>query len=131
MADAEANLYSTLTGFAGVQALVNNGDSPQTYRIYPMLMKQDDTLPAIVYQRIVGNRIVVMDDNSGSAPERIVFQITTWAVTSNAANDLMEQVRQAFAAATYEVVPLSNRSMFESDTRLFGMQYDFAMWHRN
>ena len=130
MADAEANLYSTLSGFAGVQALVNNGDSPQTYRIYPMLMKQDDTRPAIVYQRIVGNRVVLLEGNSGSAPERIVFQITAWAVTMQAATGLIEQARQAFAAATYEVVPLSNRSTFESNTRLFGMQYDFAMWHR-
>lgn len=130
MADAEANVYAALTGYAGLTALVNNGDSPLTYRIYPLVMPQDPTVPAVVYQRIVGSRILTMSNAGGSGVERIVFQFTTWSRTMNEAHDVMEQVRLALNAANFAAIPLSNRTTHEPDTRLYGMEYDFSVWHR-
>jgi hypothetical protein len=130
MAAAEENLYTELTGFAGLQALVANSDSPITYRVYPLLMPQDGTLPAVVYQRIVGTREVTLADSGGSGVERVLFQLTSWATTLDAAHDVAEQVRLALAAAAFEVVVQDNRTGYESDTRLFSFTYDIAMWHR-
>ena len=130
MSSAEAEVYTALTSYAGLQTLVTNGDSPETFRIYPLVMPQDETLPAVVYQRIVGNRITTLSDAGGTGVERVVFQFTTWSTTMLEAHDVMEQVRLALVAASFEIVPLSNRSVHEPQTRLFGMEYDFAIWHR-
>jgi hypothetical protein len=73
---------------------------------------------------------VTLADSGGSGVERIDFQLTTFAETFEEAYDVMDQVRLALAAASYSVVPLNNRADYEPDTRIYKMEYDFAMWHR-
>ena len=57
----EAGLYAHLVGSAGVTALVAT-------RVYPLLVPQDATLPAIAYQRISGPRDHTHDGPSGVTP---------------------------------------------------------------
>ena len=130
MASAEENVYSELIGFAGLQALVANADSPPTYRIYPTVMQHGSDLPALVYFRAVGDHEILLADGSGGTPERVLFQFTAWADSMKSAYDVAEQVRLALAAASFEVVVQINRSDYEPETRLFSFTYDIAVWHR-
>jgi len=130
MASAEADVYTALTGYAGLQALIPTTDSPVQYKVYPILMPQDVTYPAVVYQRIVGTRANLMADGGGSGVERVLFQFTAWATTMLAAYNVMEQVRLALVAASFEVVFQVSRAGHEPDTGLFSFTYDIAVWHR-
>lgn len=82
----EAGIYAHLITNSGVAALVAT-------RIYPLLVPQDATLPALAYQRISGPR-----DHSHSGPSGLVFarmQLTYVAASYDGAKSLGEAVRAA------------------------------------
>lgn len=119
---AEADLYTALTGYAGLTALVST-------RIHPQVMPQDETLPAVVYQRIVGTRVETMDQ-SGSGVYRVVFQITAWSTTSVETWSVADQIEAAIDAASFNSIQLSTRADYDADTKLFGVSSDYSMWYR-
>lgn len=129
---ADEDLYTVLTSYAGLQALVGNGDSPETFRIYPVVMPQEESdKPAITYQRITGARINTMSDAGGSGVQNILYQITSWSRTHKEAHAVIEQVRLAlFNNTTFQTVPINNRDNYESQTKLYSVEYDFSVWHR-
>ena len=79
-------LYSHLSTFAGLTALVGT-------RIYPSILPQAVTLPAITYQKISAKRTHTMGDDPGLAKPR--FQITCWADTPASARAVATQVQTA------------------------------------
>ena len=72
----EAALYTHLKNNAGVAALVSD-------RIFPQLMKEGTTLPAITFQFISGFRQLVLQGKSGYARPRI--QVDCWALSEDPA----------------------------------------------
>jgi hypothetical protein len=87
MAILEATLYTKLSTTAGIAALVGT-------RIYPMIMPQGSTYPAVTFQRIATEpRESCMVADCGIVRARI--QITAWADTFTAAKAVADQVRQA------------------------------------
>lgn len=90
-ASIEEGLYTKLSGTTAVSDIV-------AARIYPLLVPQGGTLPAIVYQRISGEHEHSHDGISGLATAR--FQITSIAATYTAAKALAEQVRIALDCKT-------------------------------
>ena len=71
----ENNLVTYLEGEATILALIGNGDSPETIRLYPLIMPQNTTMPAVVYQRVTGERIHHLSGVSGRATPSIQFDI--------------------------------------------------------
>ena len=127
---ANTSLYATLAAYAGLQALIGNGDSPVTSRIHPHLMPQDPTLPAVTYQLVAGTRANTLSDAGSTGVERNMYQLVAWATTLSSADAVMDQVRLALKNAAINYVPLSKRESYDSETKLFGVQYDFAQWYR-
>jgi len=124
-------VYTVLNSFAGIQALVANGTSPETYRIYAILMPQDPIMPAITFQRISAEREALMTDAGGNGVERARIRITSWAKSLAECQALAEQVRLAMkAATTFKVVHLLNNDAFESDTLLYSVITDSAVWYK-
>jgi hypothetical protein len=123
-------LVADITAYAGVQALITNGDSPATYRIYPTLMPQDSTLPVVVYDLITGLRMNTIADAGGTGVEKNVFQVNAWATTLAGAEALAEQVRLALKSAGRNYVPLYKRNDYDGETRLWTVVYDFSQWYR-
>lgn len=82
----EAALYNRLSTYAGLTALVST-------RIYPLVLPQDPTLPAVTYQTIGRS----MEDVRGSGPRyaETRIQIDCWAATYASAKSVAEQVRAA------------------------------------
>jgi len=82
----EDGLYNYLSNNAGVAAIVSN-------RIYPLVMAQKTTLPAITYQTTALRPDRGLDGNSGRMTATI--QINAWAETHVEAKNLAEALRAA------------------------------------
>jgi hypothetical protein len=115
-----ADFYSRLISHAGLSALV--GD-----RIYPLVLPQNTALPAVVYQRISGQRIQNLTRDTGG-PQRIRVQLTAWAEDVDTANSVAEQVRQAMEAATgWRALHALDVEQYEPDTGLYSVVADYLV----
>lgn len=85
-ATIEEAVVARLLAVSGVTALA-------AARIGPPPLEQNATLPAIVCQRISGNRTAALDGPTGKGEARI--QVTCWASTYPAAVALGDQARIA------------------------------------
>jgi len=129
MSDISEALYTTLSTTSGVTALVST-------RIYPNLMPQTPTLPAVVYQMISNVRGERHRGQTGDARPR--FQITCWAATYLAAAALSIQVRLAVMAMTGTVATVVINGVwnagetreYEDDTKLHAVAIDFLISHK-
>lgn len=129
MSDITEALYEKLSTTAGLTSLVST-------RIYPDLMPQSPTLPAITYQMISN----VRDERHGgqTADARPRFQITCWASTALAAAAVAIQVRLAVMVMsgtieTVEIVGVWNAGEsrgYEPDTFRHFAAVDFFIAHK-
>jgi hypothetical protein len=85
----EEALYYQLVHDANVAAVAST-------RVYPMVIPQDQSLPAIAYQRVDGGRDTAHDGEVGTA--MAVIQITAQAGTYETAKELMDLVKDSLIA---------------------------------
>jgi len=118
---------------AGIGALAAN-------RIYPHILPQDATLPAITWQRISGAHLEDMGGEDLLARPRI--QVNCWGASYSDASDLRDAVRTALVDYTGTVLGVVIRiisleddgDLFEpavssKEKRRFGRRMDFMVWH--
>lgn len=128
----EEALFSHLKSHAGLSALVGT-------RIYPQIMPQGVTMPAVTYQKISGPREYSHGGPSELAHPR--FQLSCWAKNYSTAKDIAEQVRLALQAyrgtmggaggvTVYGAFLENEIDLYESDTRLYHIPVDFSIWHK-
>ncbi len=86
----EQSLYTHLTSDADIASIIGNGDSPETYRMYPLRLSQGASLPAITYQRVSGPREYDLAGPTGRARPRM--QVDCWATSYSAVKDLASKV---------------------------------------
>lgn len=125
----EAGIYAHLIADSGVAALVAT-------RIYPLLVPQDATLPALAYQRISGPRDHAHTGATGLAFARM--QLTYVAASYNEAKSLGEAVRAAMdglkgsmGAVTVGACLLDNErddwaTAFEKPV----VRHDYLIWYQ-
>lgn len=87
----ETGIYAVLTGDAGVSALVGT-------RIYPLVVPQDASLPAIAYQRVSGGPTYTQDGDANLTPAR--FQFTCLGSSYSQAKAVATAVRAAISGAS-------------------------------
>jgi hypothetical protein len=93
MAGLDVNLYAFLSAAAGVAALVGDGNSPETYRVFPNFAGENPALPCLVYTRISRVEGHTFDGPHGFCRSRI--QIDVLADTYTQAAALAAQVKAA------------------------------------
>lgn len=128
MSVIEEALQGHLEGHAGLSALVSN-------RVYPMVGRQNTTLPYATYQLIDGESLARHGGQMGKANP--VFQITVWASTYATAKAVAEQVKLAmiafigtFSGIVVDAVDISGaRDMVDDETRALGVSRDFSLIH--
>ena len=120
----EETIFSRLSTFAGLIALVST-------RIYPVIMPQGVTHPAVTYQLISGIREAAMGSDPGMVRAR--FQFTAWASTHLAARNVIKQVRLAlerYRVATVEDCFVETEyDVFDEDAILHGRGLDMIVHH--
>ncbi len=128
----EAAIYSQLSTYAGLAALTGT-------RIYPLLLPQDPTLPAVTYQTISR----VMEEVRGAGPRyaETRVQIDCWAASYSSAKAVAEQVRAALQDYTGTMggaggVPVldgdmtSETDVYEPDALLHRVMVEALITHR-
>ena len=134
MARLDQAIKSRLEAVAGVTALVGSGSSA---RIYPMLLPQNPTYPAVRYQQVDGVRESAMGADIGVVSATV--QIDSYAETYAGARALAEAVRaalQRFSGTVASVqiddvfVASGPNDFYEEQVKARRVQYDFQVWHR-
>ena len=128
MADVETALYTILSSDAGVSALVGA-------RIYPVVIPQDVSLPAVAYQRISAARVYSHDGPSCLARPR--FQFSCTAESYGAARAVVNAVRTALdgyndTANGVRIMAAFSQNEFDGFTDvddLWTVYLDFFVWH--
>lgn len=130
----ETELIDFFGNDAAVAGIIGNGDSPESYRIYPLRLPQGYTLPAISFQRISTDREHVIDDGPiGWAWAR--FQLDMWAETYAEVRQLAEAVRQALDGYNDEMGDVTvagafaegERDLYEEQTEIYRVTQDYLI----
>jgi len=127
----EEVLYAYLTNCAGLTALV--GD-----RIYPIILPQKISFPAVTYQRISGIREYSQSGPSGLAHPR--FQFSCWAKKYQEAKAIAEQVRLALdgykgmmggpdGVRVDAVYIEDDHDIYDPETKIYHIALDVVIWH--
>lgn len=83
----EESLYAYLSGYAGLTALVGT-------RIYPRLLPDEPTYPAVTYHRISGRNIRTLAPPTVAAVEAR-FQFSCWGLAYADARNVASQIEDA------------------------------------
>ncbi len=129
MAELETALYSRLTGYSGLSTLVSA-------RVYPLILPQSPTYPAVTYQRIDGPRESALSAEMGLAHPRI--QVDSWGKTYASAKAVATQVRGALQRHSdsgsdpvwLDTLLDNDEDSYESDIRVYRVRADYIIWHR-
>jgi len=127
----EEALYAYLTNYAELTALV--GD-----RIYPVILPQNTTLPAVTFQRISGIREYSQSGPSGLAHPR--FQFSCWAEKYEEAKAVAEQIRLALegykgmmggsdGVRVDAIYVEDDHDIYDPETKEYHVALDAIIWH--
>jgi hypothetical protein len=125
MSDIETLLYTRLSGYAGLSALADA-------RIYPMLLPQGATLPALTYQRVSGVQSYSHQGDSGLATVRM--QVDCWGATYASAKAVAAQVKAALSGYTSSAIGRchlgAERDLYDPETGRYRVIIDFMVGYR-
>lgn len=111
----ESSIYSTIKTLA-------------SGRVYPMVLPETATLPAIVYQRVSSVPVNSLDGDSGLDSVRV--QIVTWAASYKAAKDLAKSVRDTLNASSLKIITDNDFDDYEPETKRFRTITDYIVWQK-
>lgn len=136
-ATVEDALYTRLSGYSGLSALVGT-------RISPLKLTQNSTLPAVTFQRISANRVHAMGADPGIVTAR--YQVTSWGDGKDGADgygDVKDVAVQVLAAlsrysgtvGTIQIDGIffddgSDNDVYDPETERVGVAQDFIVHYR-
>lgn len=93
-------------------------------RVYPVVLPQGVSYPAITYQRVSTARIRAHEGTSLVGP---LFQVTCWHTSPVVARDVKRGVVEALEG-TYQCLVENTLEMFEPETKLTKVIIDVRLW---
>ena len=129
MAELAEALYTRLTAFAGLAALIGT-------RAYPSIMPQGAALPALTFNRIGADAVTA--GGNPIALTRARVEVSAWAESYDTMRAVAAQVRLALertratvAGVELHDVYLENElELYEDETRRHRALMDFFVWYR-
>jgi hypothetical protein len=122
MSQVEMKIKTLLLANAPVAAIIGTC-------LYPVILPQSPTLPAVTYFRVSGGQENSLKGYSGLEHPRI--QIDCWSLTYAGAKELANAVRAAMdLATTFKALCISDHDLFEDDTRIYRVSLDFSVWNK-
>ena len=97
-------------------------------RVYPIVLPDSVSLPAIVYQRISSVPITSLDGDSGLDSVRI--QISVWGNTYKEVKDLSVTVRATLNSSALKITTENDTDDYEPETKRFRVLTDFVVWQK-
>jgi hypothetical protein len=108
MAEIGEVLYTKLTGYAGLAALIGS-------RVYPGQLPQRPTLPAICYTRVSTTLVQTRDNAGRSSLERPRYQFDCWAGTRKETRQIAAELRYALATMPQSSNPRVDVALVQND----------------
>ena len=96
-------------------------------RVYPGVMPAVPTVPFMVYERISAVPQNSMSETASLINSR--FQIDVYSRSYAEAQTVGDAVIAAMNAWSVQNVRLLSRDLFDFETRLYGLSFDFSVWH--
>lgn len=135
MATFDMNLYVFLSQASGVGSVVSDGNSPETFRIFPVFAQEAPALPCLIYRTISAMREMTLDGPRGLVRERV--QIDVIAETYTACKVLSEAVRLVLDGYSgtmgdmdVHYVHLENsQDFFDTEAAFSRISMDFIITH--
>lgn len=118
----ETDIFTRLSTFAGLMALIGT-------RIYPDLLPQNPTLPAVTLFKVSNPReITHSGDSSLQHPH---YQFSCWALTYGQVWAVAEQVRLALQGLTSAGVGIYDNGydLYDEETGYYHVAVDIIIWH--
>lgn len=114
------DVYTTLHGYSGVSALVST-------RIYPGIMPQNPTYPAITVNQISMREHPSIDGRSDLRNPMI--QIDAWDKTFSSAKTIMAQIQLAIdGSSLFKSIVINEYDGYEYDLLLYRSTVEFSIW---
>lgn len=124
----EQVIYTALANSAAIGALV--GGTGANARVYPLLMPQGSSLPAVTYFRVSTDRIATASLSGHNARVNARVQIDCWADTYANSKSLASAVKSVMlSATTFTALSVSERDLYEPDTEVYRVSADFSVWY--
>jgi len=120
----EEYLYSRLSGFGGLSALVST-------RVSPMKAIEFSDLPAATFKRVAGG--LDYDHDGAEALTESFWQIDAWGSSYTAARDVAAQIVAAIEAddpRTFYAFVLDVAQDYETDTRIYRAKVEVRILYR-
>ena len=123
----ETEIYTRLKDFSGMSSLVST-------RIYPVVIPQNSSLPAVCFQRISSAPVSNFGSDPGAARTRVQVTIIAekFAESTGAVpvRDLVVAALKRYRGGTIQDCFLDNEQHdFESEPRFYRIILDFFFWH--
>lgn len=128
----ETALYALLTGDGTLTSLVSA-------RIFPVLVPQGTTMPAVTYAQVSGGRVHATDGPAGLVNSR--WQFNCWGVSNASARAVSDALRQAIdgysgttGGVTIQAIQTEMEVNIEANpaginrARRYGKALDFNVW---
>jgi hypothetical protein len=124
----EALIYTRLSGFAGLTALVGT-------RIYKNIAPQNTGRPYVTYRRVTATRPPAMGRNSGVVRARFQFDSfdEDFADASAVRAQILaaiERWRDAGPPVVQDIFPVNELDLYEDDIRLHHLSDDYEVNYR-
>lgn len=120
----ETKIYAHLSTTTAITV-----SSSVSTRIYPIILPQEVTYPAITYFKVIG----IKENNlSGySSMENSQIQIDCWTETYKEAKNLSTRVHSAMGAATaYSAILISDNDIYEDEVDVYRVSQSYSCWNR-
>mgnify|MGYP006921298104 CR=1 FL=1 len=111
------------------QDLYNALDGLASGRVYPLVIPEKGTVPAIVYSRIASTPENTLE--GGATIDQIRFQVDTYAKTYAEAKTLANSVRGVMESASFKGTLQTDQDLFEPDVKLYRVTQDYYVWKRS
>lgn len=128
MSNPEAAIYSRLTAYAGLTALVST-------RISPLMLPEKTAFPAVSFFLVSRSKFPGM--GSDGALTRARIQVDCWGASYKSAKDVATQVRGALnryrgtsGGVTVQEIMIESEGpdLFEDETGIYHVPMDFMMF---
>lgn len=117
----ETELYSALTADTTIFAVTSA-------RIYPVVMPQNVSFPAITFERISSQPINGLAGYLGMDNARIMLNV--WATRYDEAKELAEDVHDCLNKVTaFRALLVNNLDGYDVDTGLYVVSHDYSCWN--
>lgn len=117
----ETELYAALTSDTTVFAVTSA-------RIYPLIMPQNPTFPAITYERISGQKVNGLDGYLGMDNAHIMLNI--WATRYDTAKELAEDVHDCMNKVTaFRALLINDMDGYDQSVGLYVVSQDYSCWN--